>query len=211
MFYQDARRFNVTIRPPDINRSQADFDVENGEVLYALGAIRNVGFEAMLSVVQGARAGRPLHRSVRLPRTHRSARRQQAAPWKTWPRPGPSIPSIPNRTQIVAAADMLIAYAQSVAAEREGGQVSLFGSSEAVPAAPAQGAAGLGPCRPRRRAFGHRLLSFRSPAAGHARRLQAPTHHPLCRSPGPGGRRSRSLPHGRRRPPPPGTRRCWFW
>ena len=57
VFYQDARRFSVTIRAPDINRSQADFDVENGEVLYALGAIRNVGFEAMHSVVRAREEG----------------------------------------------------------------------------------------------------------------------------------------------------------
>jgi DNA polymerase-3 subunit alpha len=52
VFYQDARRFGITIRPPDVNTSMADFDVENGEILYALGAIRNVGFEAMQSVVE---------------------------------------------------------------------------------------------------------------------------------------------------------------
>ena len=42
VFYQDAKRFGVPVRPPDVNRSDADFEVEEGEVLYALGAIRNV-------------------------------------------------------------------------------------------------------------------------------------------------------------------------
>ena len=47
VFHQDARRFGITVRAPDVNRSGADFEVENGEVLYALGGIRNVGLQAM--------------------------------------------------------------------------------------------------------------------------------------------------------------------
>src|ERR1700722_12250174 len=51
LFYQDARRNGVTIRPPDVNRSAADFTVEDGEVLSALGALRNVGLAAMEHLV----------------------------------------------------------------------------------------------------------------------------------------------------------------
>src|ERR1700753_1267458 len=47
VFNQDARRHGIAIRPPDINRSGADFEVADGQVLYALGAIRNVGLAAM--------------------------------------------------------------------------------------------------------------------------------------------------------------------
>src|SRR6202008_912384 len=55
VFYQDCRRFDVPVKAPDVNRSSADFDVAweegadgaRGSVLYALGAIRNVGLEAM--------------------------------------------------------------------------------------------------------------------------------------------------------------------
>src|SRR6185437_13974372 len=51
-FYQDAKRCGVKIRSPDVNLSGADFEVEANkdgelEVLYALGAIRNVGLQAM--------------------------------------------------------------------------------------------------------------------------------------------------------------------
>src|ERR1700751_3110520 len=42
VFYQDAKRSGVPVRPPDVNRSGADFEVEAGDVLYALGAVRNV-------------------------------------------------------------------------------------------------------------------------------------------------------------------------
>ena len=36
VFHQDARRFGITVRAPDVNRSGADFEVETGEVLYEL-------------------------------------------------------------------------------------------------------------------------------------------------------------------------------
>ena len=42
-----------------MNRSFADFEVENGEVLYALGGIKNVGLQAMEHVVQVRREGGP--------------------------------------------------------------------------------------------------------------------------------------------------------
>ncbi|MGH6971441.1 MAG: DNA polymerase III subunit alpha, partial [Caulobacteraceae bacterium] len=59
VFSQDAKRAGVVIRPPDINRSGADFEVEGGEVLYALGAVRNVGLAAMEHLVEAREAGGP--------------------------------------------------------------------------------------------------------------------------------------------------------
>ncbi|ESQ75400.1 DNA polymerase III subunit alpha [Asticcacaulis sp. AC402] len=130
VFYQDARRFGVTIRPPDINRSMADFDVENGELLYALGAIRNVGFEAMLSVVQAREEGGKFTDLFDfLERIDPKSVNKRAI--ENLAKAGAFDSLHPNRAQIVAAADMLVAYAQSVAAERASAQVSLFGSTEA--------------------------------------------------------------------------------
>src|ERR1700759_406231 len=59
VFYQDAKRFGVKVRAPDVNRSGADFEVADGEVLYALGGIRNVGLAAMQHVVEVRREGGP--------------------------------------------------------------------------------------------------------------------------------------------------------
>ena len=130
VFYQDARRFGVAIRPPDINRSMADFDVEDGEILYALGAIRNVGFEAMQSVVEARENGGKFSDIFDfLERIEPKAVNKRAI--ENLARAGAFDSIHPNRAQIVASADMLVAYAQSIAAERAASQVSLFGSSEA--------------------------------------------------------------------------------
>jgi DNA polymerase-3 subunit alpha len=128
LFYQDARRFGVKIRPPDINRSGADFEVENGEVLYALGAIRNVGLDAMKHVEQVRGEGGPFRDLFDfLERVDPKCVNKRAL--ENLARAGAFDRLHPNRAQIVAAADTLMAYAQSMAAERASSQASLFGDA----------------------------------------------------------------------------------
>src|SRR6185312_3595672 len=60
---QEAERMAIVLLPPDINRSDADFSVEQREdgtqaIRYALAAVKKVGFSAMRSVV-AARGSRP--------------------------------------------------------------------------------------------------------------------------------------------------------
>lgn len=57
VFSQDAAQHGITISPPNINDSQADFSVADGRVLYALGAVRNVGQQAMDHVVEVRESG----------------------------------------------------------------------------------------------------------------------------------------------------------
>ena len=135
VFYQDAKRFGVPVRPPDVNRSGADFEVEEGEVLYALGAVRNVGLEAMKHLVSVREAGGPFRdlfdfvERVDPKMVNRRALENLA-------RAGAFDTLHPNRAQIVAAAESLAAYGQSVAAERASSQVSLFGGDHAEAARP---------------------------------------------------------------------------
>ena len=130
VFYQDARRFGITIVAPDINRCKADFDVENGEILYALGAIRNVGFEAMLSVVQTREeGGRFTDIFDFLERIDPKSVNKRAI--ENLAKAGAFDSIHPNRSQIVQCADLYMAYAQSMAADRASSQVSLFGATQA--------------------------------------------------------------------------------
>jgi DNA polymerase-3 subunit alpha len=135
VFYQDARRFNVPVRAPDVNRSGADFEVEDGEVLYALGAVRNVGLEAMKHLVAVREAGgrfRDLFDFVERVDPRMVNRRAL----ENLARAGAFDTLHPNRNQIIAAAEALAAYGQSVAAERASSQASLFGGDHAEAARP---------------------------------------------------------------------------
>jgi DNA polymerase-3 subunit alpha len=123
IFSQDAKRFKVPVRAPDINRSCADFEVENGEVLYALGAIRNVGQQAMEHVADVRRAGGPFTDLFDfLERI--DPRQVNKRALENLARAGAFDGIHPNRASIVASADVLMAYAQTMAAERVSSQGS---------------------------------------------------------------------------------------
>jgi DNA polymerase-3 subunit alpha len=130
VFNQDARRFNIAIRPPDVNRSGADFEVAEGEVLYALGAVRNVGLAAMQHVVD-VRAESGPFRDLFDFLERIDPRQVGKRALENLARAGAFDTIHPNRAQILEAADDLIAYAQSVASERIALQGSLFGGEHA--------------------------------------------------------------------------------
>jgi DNA polymerase-3 subunit alpha len=132
VFYQDARRQGVKVEPPNINRCGADFEVRDGAVLYALGAVRNVGAQAMAHVVEERERAGPFASLFdfleRVDPRHLNKRSLESLA-----RAGAFDVLHPNRAQIVAAADTLIAYAQSVASDRACAQETLFGeASEAA-------------------------------------------------------------------------------
>jgi DNA polymerase III subunit alpha len=130
VFYQDARRLGVSIRPPDINRSGADFEVEDGEVLYALGAVRNVGLQAMEHLVAVREAGgrfRDLFDFVERVDPRQVGKRAL----ENLARAGAFDSLESDRGKILASADVLIAYGQAMAEERASSQSSLFGDEHA--------------------------------------------------------------------------------
>jgi DNA polymerase-3 subunit alpha len=130
VFYQDAKRFGVKIRSPDVNLSSADFDVKDGEVLYALGGIRNVGLQAMEHVVEVRREGGPF-RDIFDFVERVDPRQVNKRTFETLARAGAFDSVHPNRAQIFNAADVLVGYGQSIAAERASSQGSLFGGDQA--------------------------------------------------------------------------------
>jgi DNA polymerase-3 subunit alpha len=130
LFYQDAKRAGVPVRAPDVNRSGADFEVEGGEVLYALGAVKNVGLAAMQHLVAVREAGGPF-RDLFDFLERIDPRQLGKRALENLARAGAFDAVHANRAQILAAADDLMAYAQSVAAERVSGQASLFGGEHA--------------------------------------------------------------------------------
>ena len=131
VFYQDAKRFKVPILPPDVNRSGHDFEVDDGQVLYALGAVRNVAAGAMEHLAKVRETGgRFVDLFDFLERI--DPRQVNKRALENLARAGAFDRIHPNRAQIVAGADTLIAYAQSVAADRASAQVSLFGEQSGI-------------------------------------------------------------------------------
>jgi DNA polymerase-3 subunit alpha len=57
-FRLEARRLGIEVLPPDVNRSGVGFEVADGQILYALSALKGVGAQAVEHLVT-ARGGRP--------------------------------------------------------------------------------------------------------------------------------------------------------
>jgi DNA polymerase-3 subunit alpha len=135
VFYQDAKRGGVTVLPPCVNRSFADFACADGAVLYALGAVRNVGLNAMQHVVDIREAGGPFKDIFDFmervdPRLVNKRALENLA------KAGAFDAIHPNRAQIVAATEMLLQISNAAAEERTSNQVSLFGDAEPMPHPP---------------------------------------------------------------------------
>ncbi len=132
-YVDECRRLRVPVDPPDVNRSRADFTVEDGRIPYALGALKNVGVEAMRLVEQARDAGGPfadlfdLARRVDLRAVGKRAIESLA-------RSGALAGLESNRQRILVNIDELIDYSAALHAERQSTQSSLFGdAAEALP------------------------------------------------------------------------------
>ena len=51
-FYEELKRLNINIIRPDINECYADFKSSKNSFFYALGALKNVGYEAVANIVE---------------------------------------------------------------------------------------------------------------------------------------------------------------
>ncbi len=102
LFKQEAERLGIKVSPPCINRSEALFGVAEGEVLYALSAVRNVGRQAMEHLVELRNEGGPFPRSLRFRAPHQSTPHQQAHLRKASPARSALDALNPNRAQVLA-------------------------------------------------------------------------------------------------------------
>ena len=138
VFVDDMRRSGIALHGPDINRSEAEFTVERTEdgyaVRYALAGLRNVGEKAMDAIVAEREANGP-YASLddlfrRLPAGAMNRRGLEALAAA-----GAFDALEPNRAQITANAELLMAVADEAARARTSGQAGLFGAEDhAVPA-----------------------------------------------------------------------------
>ena len=124
VFFQEARRMGVEVRPPDINESCADFTVEGEAVRYALGAIKGVGKPAMLSVEAARKAG-PF-RDLQDFAERVDPRLVNRRCFEALSKAGAFNPIEPNRAKAFAAASMLSAVASAADEQRNSNQVNLF-------------------------------------------------------------------------------------
>lgn len=129
-FRRDAERLGIAVERPSINRSGVDFDVADGAIRYALGAIKGVGRAAVESIVTArAQAGpfRDLADFARRIDTRLVNRRTIEALISA----GTLDEIEPERARAMAAVDGMLALSNRTREAAEGGQSELFGGGGA--------------------------------------------------------------------------------
>ncbi|BCJ88016.1 DNA polymerase III subunit alpha [Effusibacillus dendaii] len=56
-YVDDCRRMGIQVLPPDVNQSEYRFAVRNGQIRFALAAVKNVGITAIQSILQARKKG----------------------------------------------------------------------------------------------------------------------------------------------------------
>ncbi len=126
---EECRRLGLEVRPPDVNRSEWKFTLEDGAVRWGLGAVRNVGQGAAESLVGARQAGGPYRDLFDLVNRidSRAANRRVLESLVA----AGACDALGDRACLFAAAPLYLERAAGMQRERLAGQESLFGS-EAV-------------------------------------------------------------------------------
>jgi DNA polymerase III subunit alpha len=128
IYFEEVRKgLKLPYVPPCVNRSLATFDVVNGELVYALGALKNVGVEAMNLVVQG-RGDKPFVNLFDFARRV-DLKRVGKRPLEMMARAGAFDQLDPNRRRVFESLEPLVNYSAAIQEQKNSNQVSLFGEA----------------------------------------------------------------------------------
>ncbi|SEK88083.1 DNA polymerase III, alpha subunit [Roseivivax marinus] len=128
IYFEEVRKgLKLPWVAPCVNRSIETFDVVDGELVYALGALKNVGLDAMRLVVEG-RAGKPFATIYDFARRV-DLKRVGKRPLEMMARAGAFDQLDRNRRRVFDGLDALVAYSAAVHEQKNSNQVSLFGEA----------------------------------------------------------------------------------
>jgi len=128
VYFQEVKKgLGIAYIPPCVNRSQATFDVKDQKLVYALGALKNVGVEAMKLIVEARGDDQfvtlfDFARRVDLKRVGKR-------PLEMLARAGAFDVLDPNRRRVMMSLDGLTAYSAAIHEQKSSNQVSLFGEA----------------------------------------------------------------------------------
>lgn len=132
VYFEEVRkRLELPWVPPCVNRSDATFKVVEGALVYALGALKNVGVEAMKLITEGRKidgVDKPFATLFDLARRV-DLKRVGKRPLEMLARSGGFDQLDPNRRRVFDALDGLVGYSAAIHEQKNSNQVSLFGEA----------------------------------------------------------------------------------
>ena len=132
IYFEEVRKaMGLPWVPPCVNRSDATFKVVDGALVYALGALKNVGVEAMKLVTEGRKVDgvdKPFATLFDLARRV-DLKRVGKRPLEMLARSGAFDQLDSNRRRVFDALDALVQYSAAIHDQKNSNQVSLFGEA----------------------------------------------------------------------------------
>jgi DNA polymerase-3 subunit alpha len=125
-FRREAERLGIRVVPPSVNRSGREFDVADGQIVYALAALRGVGAHAVDAIV-AARGEKPFADLADFA-GRIDARAVNKRMLESLAAAGAFDCLEPKRARAFGAVDALLAHAQRTGADALSGQSELFGA-----------------------------------------------------------------------------------
>jgi len=133
VYKREVSKLGIKTVAPCVNASLATFTVRDGAVVYALGALKNVGVDAMKMIVAarqvegGEKPFATLFDFARRVDLKRVGKR----PLEMLARAGAFDALDPNRARVFEGLDALVAYSAAIHEAKSSNQVSLFGEAGA--------------------------------------------------------------------------------
>ena len=132
-FLEECRRLNIPILPPDVNRSQLDFDIEMAEdgrraIRFGLGAVKNAGARALQDLIEerGEAPFSSLADFCKRVDMRKLGKRSLESLIKVG-----ALAGFGARAALMAALDGLISYSSNYHRDQEVGQLIMFGAAAA--------------------------------------------------------------------------------
>jgi DNA polymerase-3 subunit alpha len=121
----EARDQGIELLPPDINRSDRDFTVEDGKVRYGLSGVKNVGLGAIQEVLEARGPGR--FESFRDFLERISLNKVNRKVLESLIQAGAFDPLQPRRSRLMAGLDGALEKTQNLKRQQASKQMSMFG------------------------------------------------------------------------------------
>ncbi|MBL9054081.1 MAG: DNA polymerase III subunit alpha [Tabrizicola sp.] len=127
VYKREVDKLGLTTIAPSVNDSLATFTVRDGAIVYGLGALKNVGVDAMRLIVE-ARGEKPFTNLFDFARRV-DLKRIGKRPLEMLARAGAFDQIDSNRARVFESLDALTAYSAAIHEAAASSQVSLFGNS----------------------------------------------------------------------------------
>jgi DNA polymerase-3 subunit alpha len=123
-YINECREMGIAVEPPDINVSDANFTPRASAIRFGLAAVKNVGHNAIVSIVAGRKQDR--YRSIYEFCEKVDLRLLNKRVLESLIKSG-AMDSLGRRSQLMAVLDKAIEHAQKAQRDAESGQHGLFG------------------------------------------------------------------------------------